>query len=206
MAGDHRVKRDSPGRRPSADIRRPWVSEPTAGHRPIGRSLRRRVCATVLPAIIGICGGCTGQDVDQANNVSEASQDAGLPKQSDAPVVDTVPIIVTLAAEPDGTDIAATRARLMGRIEERISAEQFAAIRTFEMLPAIALAAQPDLIAWLLSQPEVASIEPDRTHVPISDVEPDTNPVVPATAPHPSNGPGESDARDVTEGQPQKDA
>ena len=77
-------------------------------------------------------------------------------------------IIVNLAVEagegspPDSAVIAAARAPVMERLRETLSAEDFAAVRTFENLPAIALSAESHVIALLLTLPQVASIEADR--------------------------------------------
>lgn len=79
-----------------------------------------------------------------------------------------IPIIVNLAVDvaegslPDSAVIAAARAPVMERLQETLSAEDFAAVRTFENLPAIALSAEPHVIALLLALPEVVSIEADR--------------------------------------------
>ena len=50
----------------------------------------------------------------------------------------------------------------MERLADLLPPEEFGAIRVFGLLPAIALSAEPGVIAWLLTQPEVAAIEPDR--------------------------------------------
>ena len=142
--------------------------------------------------------------------MSVANSGGGPNEQPDTDVV--VPIIVILAAEPEDAGIAASRAALMGRLKKMISPEQFAATRTFEMLPAIAMSAEPDLIAWLLTQAEVASIEPDRTLAPLPVVAPRADSAAPTTptlgdsAGHSENDTGESALRNVAESQPKKDS
>ena len=79
-----------------------------------------------------------------------------------------LPLIVTLQvgegteAEHGDDPVAAVTARVMKRLETVMSAEDLAAVRTFSVLPIIALSADRDLIVRLLSMPEVASVERDR--------------------------------------------
>ena len=86
----------------------------------------------------------------------------------DAERPEPIPVIVNLAVDvaegsfADSAVIAAVRAPVMERLQETLSAEDFAAVRTFENLPAIALSAEPHVIALLLALPEVVSIEADR--------------------------------------------
>ena len=86
----------------------------------------------------------------------------------DAERPEPIPIIVNLAVDvaegslADSAVIAAVRAPVMERLQETLSPEDFAAVRTFENLPAIALSAEPHVIALLLALPEVVSIEADR--------------------------------------------
>ncbi len=80
-------------------------------------------------------------------------------------------IIVNLAVD-DGTgaaggsgddgSVAAVTARVMERLEAAMPAEEFAAVRTFNLFPAIALTADGELIARILAMPEVASVERDQ--------------------------------------------
>ena len=82
-----------------------------------------------------------------------------------------IAIIVNLAAD-DGTgaagrfdddeSVAAVTARVMERLEAVMPAEDFAAVRTFNLFPAIALTADGELVARILAMPEVVSIERDR--------------------------------------------
>ncbi|MDD9985403.1 MAG: hypothetical protein OXQ31_03940 [Spirochaetaceae bacterium] len=86
----------------------------------------------------------------------------------DAERPEPIPVIVNLAVDVgegslgDSAVIAAVRAPVIERLQETLSAEDFAAVRTFENLPAIALSAEPKVIALLLALPQVASIEADR--------------------------------------------
>ena len=80
----------------------------------------------------------------------------------DIPAAEAIPILVTLAAE-EGEALAAARERVLERLRSVMSADAFAAVRTYETLPMIALAATPETIALLLTLPDVLSIEADRT-------------------------------------------
>lgn len=86
----------------------------------------------------------------------------------DAERREPIPVIVNLAVDvgegnlADSAVIAAVRAPVMERLQETLSPDDFAAVRTFENLPAIALSAEPQVIALLLALPQVASIEADR--------------------------------------------
>ena len=79
-------------------------------------------------------------------------------------------IIVNLAADDGagaaGTSgdegIAAMTARVMERLEAAMPPEDFAAVRTFNLFPAIALSADGELIARILAMPEVVSVERDQ--------------------------------------------
>lgn len=89
-------------------------------------------------------------------------------EEHDAEQPEPIPVIVNLAVDmdegslADSAVIAAVRAPVMERLQETLSAEDLAAVRTFENLPAIALSAEPQVIALLLALPQVASIEADR--------------------------------------------
>ena len=74
---------------------------------------------------------------------------------------EAIPILVTLAAE-EGEAFAAQE-RVLERLRSVMSADAFAAVRTYETLPIVALAATPETIALLLTLPDVLSIEADRT-------------------------------------------
>lgn len=75
---------------------------------------------------------------------------------------EATPILVTLAAD-EGEALAATRERVLTHLRMIMPAEAFAAIRTYETLPIVALVATPDTIAALLTSPDVRSIEADRS-------------------------------------------
>lgn len=80
----------------------------------------------------------------------------------DIAAAEAIPILVTLAAE-EGEALAAARRRVLERLRSVMSADAFAAVRTYETLPMVALAATPETIALLLTLPDVLSIEADRT-------------------------------------------
>ena len=88
--------------------------------------------------------------------------------QPDGGRTEPIPVIVNLALDAaeggqvNGGAIATVRAAVMARLEEALHPDEFAAIRTFENLPAIAFSADAQVIALLLAMPEVASIEADR--------------------------------------------
>ena len=122
---------------------------------------------------LALCLGCGAVDpvhVD-AESVGSAAGGPGdtttVPVPADAQPSEPVPIIVVLATEPGSPGSDDTKQRLMSGLRARLPREEFDAIREFGVLPAIALSAEPDLIAWLLTRPEVASIEPDREAVPL---------------------------------------
>ena len=79
----------------------------------------------------------------------------------------TLPLIVTLRidggteAERGDDPVAAVTARVMKRLEAVMPAEDLAAVRTFGVLPIIALSEDRDLIFELLAMPEVVSVERD---------------------------------------------
>ena len=83
-------------------------------------------------------------------------------EQPDGNMKEPVPIIVNLAADADPEAIADVRERVMERLREEMTAEEFDAIRTYANFPLISLSADGDLIVLLLSLPEVTSIEPDH--------------------------------------------
>lgn len=74
---------------------------------------------------------------------------------------EAIPILVTLAAENNDA-LAAARESVLPRLRSAMSAEAFAAVRVYETLPVIALAATPEVIALLLMLPEVSRIEADQ--------------------------------------------
>ena len=80
----------------------------------------------------------------------------------DIAAAEAIPILVTLAAE-EGEALATARRRVLERLRSAMSADAFAAVRTYETLPMVALAATPETIAFLLTLPDVLSIEADRT-------------------------------------------
>ena len=75
---------------------------------------------------------------------------------------EAIPILVTLAAEDDDA-LAAARESVLARLRSAMSAEAFAAVRVYEALPIVALAATPEVIALLLLLPDVRSVEADRS-------------------------------------------
>lgn len=77
-------------------------------------------------------------------------------------VTDAVSIMVTLAAE-EGDALLASRERVLARLRHAMTPNAFAAIRTYETLPLVALSATPDVIALLLTLPDVRSVEADKS-------------------------------------------
>lgn len=95
-----------------------------------------------------------------------------------------LPVIVYLAVDgasagaevrTSAAAIKAVRTAVMERLREVLSDVEFASVRSFENLPAIALSASPDVIALLLAMPEVDSIGRDPELVPLEDVKLDFN-------------------------------
>ena len=125
---------------------------------------KRRVCpcrrsvgaALVLALTLSATGCCLATP-----QVSSGDAVVG-----DIEAVEPISILVTLAAE-EGEALAAARMRVLARLREAMSAEAFAAVRTYETLPLVALAATPEIVALLLTLPDVRSIEADRSFEPL---------------------------------------
>ena len=79
----------------------------------------------------------------------------------DIKALQSIPILVTLAAE-EGEALAAARMRVLAHLRQAMSADAFAAVRTYEALPLVALAATPEIVTLLLTLPDVRSVEADR--------------------------------------------
>ena len=93
--------------------------------------------------------------------VPQARVDDAVP--GDVAAAAAIPILVTLAAE-EGAAFAVVRRRVLERLRLTMSADAFAAVRTYETLPIVALAATPETIALLLTLTDVRSIEADRSY------------------------------------------
>lgn len=91
-----------------------------------------------------------------------APQRAAHMMASDVAKVQAIPILVTLAAE-EGEALTATRERVLAHLRGAMSADAFAAIRTYELLPVVALVATPEIVTSLLTLPDVRSVEVDRS-------------------------------------------
>ena len=85
---------------------------------------------------------------------------------SDIKTAETIPILVTLAAE-EGEALAAARQRVLARLGQAMSADALEAVRTYETLPLVALAATPEILALLLTLPDVRSVEADQSFEPL---------------------------------------
>ena len=128
------------------------------------RALRLVVRAVSGVALATLLAGCEAP-VGGANMAI-----MGPASEPDAQPPGKIPIIVSLAIGEgagatggSGKDgIAAVTARIMERLEEAMPAEDFAAVRTFNLFPAIALSADGELIARILAMPEVESIARDH--------------------------------------------
>ena len=137
-------------------------SAPCGGGRRVGalRPLVRVAWCLVLSGLLAACQAPAG-DLKMASMGASAEGVNSSGKLA---------IIVNLAAD-DGTGaagtsendgIAAVTARVMERLEAAMPAEEFAAVRTFNLFPAIALSADGELIARILAMPEVVSVERDQ--------------------------------------------
>ena len=119
---------------------------------------RRSVgAALALALILSVATGCCLA----TRQVSDGNASAG-----DTGADEPIPILVTLAAE-EGEALAAARMRVLARLRQVMSAEAFAAVRTYETLPLVALAATPEVVALLLTLPDVRSVEADRVLEPL---------------------------------------
>ena len=127
---------------------------------PSGRVVRAASCVLLA----GLLAGCEpppgGASMAGTGQAADAAR----------PLPGKLAIIVNLAAgdgagatgASDDDSIAAVTARIMERLKAVMPAEEFAAIRTFNLFPAIALSADGELIARILAMPEVVSIERDH--------------------------------------------
>ena len=119
---------------------------------------RRRVyrchqsVGAALVLVLTISTGCSF--VSSQICESDATRD-------DFDTTEVIPILVTLAAE-EGQALAAARMRVLARLRQAMSPDSFATVRTYEMLPIVAVAATPEIVALLLALPDVRSVEADR--------------------------------------------
>ena len=118
--------------------------------------LVRTVPIVVLAGLLAACQAPAGDMEMAATGPSAEGVDAS----------GKLAIIVNLAVDggtgASGSSVAAVTARVMKRLEAAMPAEEFAAVRTFNLFPAIALSADGELLARILAMPEVVSIERDR--------------------------------------------
>ena len=132
------------------------------------RALRRLVRAASFAVLAGLLAACEMPAGDVKVAATSPSAE-GVDASGDAP--GKLAIIVNLAVDDgmgatgsagDDDPVAAVTARVMERLEAAMPAEEFAAVRTFNLFPAIALSADGELIALILAMPEVLSIERDE--------------------------------------------
>ena len=140
------------------------------------RLMVRAASCAVLAGLLAACQAPAG-DMTLAS-MSPSAEGVDVPGGAPGRLA----IIVNLAFD-DGTgaagssgdddSVAAVTARVMERLEAAMPAEDFAAVRAFNLFPAIALSADGELIAHILAMPEVVSIERDeelRIQAPGSDL------------------------------------
>ena len=108
----------------------------------------RTAVLLLFPSALAVCDAL---DADETHSMGGTTNRL-LPAQKQ-------PIIVTLAIR--GESIAIIAAQIMERLKPDMPAEDFAAVRTFNLFPAIALSANAKLIERLLAMPEVLAIERD---------------------------------------------
>lgn len=132
------------------------------------RALRRLVRAASFAVLAGLLAACQAPAGD-TKLASMSPSAAGVDAPGDAP--GKLAIIVNLAVDDgtgatgsagNGSSVAAVTARVMERLKAAMPAEEFAAVRTFNLFPAIALSADGELIALILAMPEVLSVERDE--------------------------------------------
>ena len=114
-----------------------------------------RSVATILALILTISATTGCRSVTPQMGAGDGKADVVM-------ATDPIPILVTLAAT-EGEALATTRTRVMARLRPAMSAAAFAAIRTYETLPIVALDATPEIVALLLTLPSVRSVEADRS-------------------------------------------
>ena len=138
------------------------ASAPCGGGRRAGalRPLVRVAWCLVMSGLLAACQApAGGMRLTSMGAAAEGSDALG-----------KLAIIVNLAADDGagaaGTSgdegIAAVTTRVMERLEAAMPPEDFAAVRTFNLFPAIALSADGELIARILAMPEVVSVERDQ--------------------------------------------
>ena len=118
-----------------------------------GANHRRGMLGLLVLTLTTIAPGCC--------LVMPARADAEGQVPTEIPAKAAIPVLITLAAE--GESLPAARTRVMARLESAMPAEAFAAVRTYEALPVIALAATPEVLALILTLSDVRSVEADRT-------------------------------------------
>ena len=132
------------------------------------RALRLLVRAASCAVLAGLLAACQVPAGDtKLATMSPSAGGVDAPGEAHGKLAIIVNLAVddgTGAASGSGDDdsVAAVTARVMERLEAAMPAEEFAAVRTFNLFPAIALSADGELIARILAMPEVVSIERDE--------------------------------------------
>ena len=126
--------------------------------RGVGGPLRLLGVMGLVFATLVVAGCCLVTPLSQ--------MDAGGRESSEIGPVDAIPIVVTLAAD-EGEPLAAVMTRVLAQLQSAMAPDAFAAIRTYEALPALALSATPEVLALLLTLTDVRSVEADRTLAPL---------------------------------------
>lgn len=125
--------------------------------RRVWRCRRSVGAALALALVLSVATGCCLV----TRQVGDGNASAG-----DIGADEPIPILVTLAAE-EGEALAAARMRVLAQLRQAMSADAFASVRTYETLPLVALAATPEVVALLLTLPDVRSVEADRVFEPL---------------------------------------
>ena len=151
---------------------------PGAGGRGRVRALRllaRGASCVALAGLLAACEAPVGDMKPASTSPSAGGVEAPGDAHGDTP--GKLAIIVNLAVDDgmgtgtgagaagssgDDGSVAAVTARVMERLKAAMPAEDFAAVRTFNLFPAIALSADGALIARILAMPEVVSVERDQ--------------------------------------------
>ena len=121
------------------------------------RSLTRYIAIVFLAGILVACS--------PAENAQEATAENGSEKS-----LEGLAILITLdvgeqpsTKERNQEALSKTRAEVVSRLKETVSAEAQDSIRTFDNLPAIAIKVDRSKVATILLWPEVKTIELDQS-------------------------------------------
>lgn len=147
----------SDAKSPSLERREAIVSSPEPS------SVLPRIVSLVLSCVLRMAFALTLTGLAATGCCLVTPQEGvGDAAPGDIVAAEAIPILVTLTAN-EGESLAAARERVLARLRSAMSAGPFSTVRSYETLPIVALAATPEVVAVLLTLPDVRSIEADRS-------------------------------------------